>query len=43
MLARWLLLLGMVDQRRNYVYEDIYKELEAIAMNDEYLQDAFSS
>lgn len=42
-LARWLLLLGMVDQRRNYVYEDIYKELEAIAMNDEYLQDAFSS
>lgn len=24
-------------------YEDIYKELEAIAMNDEYLQDAFTS
>ena len=42
-LARWLLLLGMVDQRNQTYYEEIYKELEAIAMKDEYLQDAFAS
>ena len=42
-LARWLLLLGMVDHRKGRVYEEIYKELEAIAMEDEHLQDAFTS
>lgn len=42
-LARWLLLLGIVDKRNQHVYEDIYKELEAIAMKDEHLQDAFTS
>ncbi|MEN1967341.1 Rpn family recombination-promoting nuclease/putative transposase [Lentibacillus sp. N15] len=41
MLARWLLMLGMVDQRNSKVYDDIYHELEAIAMNDEMLRDAF--
>lgn len=42
-LARWLLLLGIVDHRKGHVYEDIYKELEEIAMGDEHLMDAFSS
>lgn len=42
-LARWLLLLGIVDQRKEKVYEDIYKELEEIAMKDEHLQDAFDT
>lgn len=41
-LARWLLLLGMVDHRKQKVYEDIYRELEEIAMKDERLVDAFS-
>ncbi|WP_227002718.1 Rpn family recombination-promoting nuclease/putative transposase [Salicibibacter kimchii] len=40
-LARWLLLLGIVDHRKNKVYEDIYKELEEIAMEDENLRNAF--
>lgn len=40
-LARWLLLLGMVDQRKSKVYEDIFKELEAIAMEDKSLRRAF--
>lgn len=40
-LARWLLLLGIVDHRNGKVYEDIYKELEAIAMKDETLKQAF--
>lgn len=40
-LARWLLLLGIVDHRNGEVYEDIYKELEEIAMKDEKLKDAF--
>ncbi|MBM7649383.1 putative transposase/invertase (TIGR01784 family) [Bacillus ectoiniformans] len=40
-LARWLLLLGMVDHRNGEVYEDIYKELEEIAMKDEKLKNAF--
>src|SRR5699024_5339253 len=39
-LARWLLLLGMVDARNKKVYEEIYRELEEIAMNDETLRDA---
>lgn len=40
-LARWLLLLGMVDQRNKRFYEDIYKELEEIAMEDKTLRKAF--
>ncbi|WP_240377290.1 Rpn family recombination-promoting nuclease/putative transposase [Bacillus piscicola] len=40
-LARWMLLLGMVDHRNGQVYEDIYKELEVIAMKDETLKSAF--
>lgn len=40
-LARWLLMLGMVDHKNKKVYDDIYKELEAIAMNDETLYKAF--
>lgn len=42
-LARWLLLLSIVDQRKEKVYEDIYNELEEIAMKDEYLRDAFNN
>lgn len=40
-LARWLLLLGMVDHRNNQYYEDIYRELEVIAMDDKTLKKAF--
>lgn len=40
-LARWLLLIGMVDCRKEKVYEDIFKELEAIAMKDDILHKAF--
>lgn len=42
-LARWLLLIGMVDHRKEKVYEDIYKELEAIAMKDDTLRKAFEN
>lgn len=42
-LARWLLLLGVVDQRNGTVYDDILKELEEIAMKDESLHQAFQS
>lgn len=42
-LARWLLMLGMVDHRKSKVYEDIFKELEAIAMKDEVLREAFTN
>lgn len=42
-LARWLLLLGIVDHRNNQVYEDIYRELEEIAMKDETLKNAFQT
>lgn len=38
-LARWLLLLGMVDARKKTVYKVIYKELEELAMKDENLQE----
>ena len=41
-LARWLLLLGMVDARKSEVYNEIYKELEELAMKDENLLQAFS-
>jgi len=42
-LARWLLMLGMVDRRNETVYEDIYKELEGIAMKDDTLHTAFKN
>lgn len=42
-LVRWLLLLGMVDARKEKVYNDIYKELEELAMEDHRLLDAFSA
>ncbi|MEG0258291.1 MAG: Rpn family recombination-promoting nuclease/putative transposase [Lysinibacillus sp.] len=42
-LARWLLLLGMVDVRKVKVYNDIYKELEELAMKDENLLEAFNA
>ena len=42
-LARWLLMLGMVDRKHEQVYDDIYKELEVIAMNDETLRKAFEN
>ncbi|WP_342559240.1 PD-(D/E)XK nuclease family transposase [Metasolibacillus sp. FSL K6-0083] len=42
-LARWLLLLGVVNHRKEKeIYEDIYKELEVIAMRDEQLFDALT-
>ncbi|MBM7649796.1 putative transposase/invertase (TIGR01784 family) [Bacillus ectoiniformans] len=41
LLARWMLLLGIVDHRNGKVYEDIYHELEAIAMKDPTLKQAF--
>lgn len=42
-LARWLLLLGIVDHRKGEVYDDIFKELEEIAMKDETLRTAIQS
>lgn len=41
-LARWLLLLGMVDVRKDKVYLDIYRELEELAMKDDNLLEAFN-
>lgn len=41
-LARWLLLLGMVDARKKKVYDSIYCELEELAMKDEHLLQAFN-
>ncbi|MCJ7841554.1 Rpn family recombination-promoting nuclease/putative transposase [Lederbergia sp. NSJ-179] len=40
-LARWLLMLGMVDGRKGKIYDDIFKELEEIAMKDPILRRAF--
>lgn len=40
-LSRWLLLLGMVDARKEKVYEEIYRQLEELAMKDENLFEAF--
>ncbi|WP_052400613.1 Rpn family recombination-promoting nuclease/putative transposase [Oceanobacillus jeddahense] len=37
LLTRWLLLLGVVDKKRNYFYEDIFRELEEIAVGDKSL------
>lgn len=42
-LVRWLLLLGMVDARKQKVYDDIYEELEELAMKDERLIEAFNA
>src|SRR5690625_1402826 len=42
-LARWLLLLGMVDHRNDEIHDKIFKELEEIAMKDKVLKDAFKS
>lgn len=42
-LARWLLMLGMVDRRNGKVYDDIFKELEEISMKDESLRMAFEN
>ncbi|MCG5102258.1 Rpn family recombination-promoting nuclease/putative transposase [Oceanobacillus alkalisoli] len=42
-LARWLLMLGMIDRRNEQIYEDIFHELEEIAMKDESLKKAFGS
>ncbi|MDC3414481.1 Rpn family recombination-promoting nuclease/putative transposase [Aquibacillus sp. 3ASR75-11] len=42
-LARWLLMLGMVDHRNHKVYDDIYRELEEISMKDKSLRDAFEN
>ncbi|WP_185907853.1 Rpn family recombination-promoting nuclease/putative transposase [Psychrobacillus soli] len=42
-LIRWLLLLGMVDVRKTKVYNEIYQELEDLAMTDENLSKAFTA
>src|SRR5699024_4356873 len=36
-------LLGVVDSRNDRVYDDIYQELEVIAMKDESLRETFKS
>ncbi|CAM5474138.1 hypothetical protein LSPH24S_06829 [Lysinibacillus sphaericus] len=41
-LDRWLMLLGMVDGRKQKVYEEIYLELEELAMKDEELFNAMN-
>ncbi|WP_073200454.1 Rpn family recombination-promoting nuclease/putative transposase [Gracilibacillus kekensis] len=40
LLARWMLLLGIVDHRKGKVYEEIFHELEEIAMKDDTLKNA---
>ena len=35
-------MLGMVDRRNNKVYDDIFRELEEIAMKDDTLYNAFN-
>lgn len=42
-IVKWLLLLVMVDGRKQKVYEDIYKVLEELAMKDRYLREAFEA
>ena len=41
-LVRWLLLLGMVDAKKQRVYDEIYEELEELATKDENLVEAFN-
>ena len=36
-------MLGMVDHRSKHVYEDVFKELEGIAMKDDKLYSAFQN
>ena len=36
-------MLGLVDRSNSKVYEDIFKELEEIAMKDEVLREAFEN
>lgn len=43
LLVRWLLLLGVVDRKNDKIYEDILRELEEIAVNDETLKEAFQT
>ncbi|GLC87276.1 Rpn family recombination-promoting nuclease/putative transposase [Lysinibacillus piscis] len=43
LLVRWLLLLGMVDARKHKIYDEIYVELEELAMHDESLRQAFTA
>ncbi|WP_249872429.1 Rpn family recombination-promoting nuclease/putative transposase [Oceanobacillus saliphilus] len=42
-LARWLLMLGIVDHRQGKIYDDIYKELEEITLKDKTLRHAFEN
>ncbi len=42
-LDRWLLLLGMVDDSKKIVRQDIYNALEDIAMTDENIRKAFQA
>lgn len=42
-LVRWLLLIGMIDVRNKRVYNDIYKELEALATTDPRLANVFDA
>lgn len=42
-LVGWLLLLGMVDARKEKVYDQIYEELEELAVKDENIANAFSA
>ncbi|WP_156290572.1 Rpn family recombination-promoting nuclease/putative transposase [Oceanobacillus salinisoli] len=42
-LARWLLMLGMINHRNDEIYHDIYKELEEISMKDKSLRSAFQN
>ncbi len=42
-IVKWLLLLVMVDGRKQKVYEDIYKVLEELAMKDRNLREAFEA
>jgi len=37
------MLLGIVDARKHKVYDDIYQELEELAMKDESLRQAFDA
>lgn len=43
LLTRWLLLLGAVDKKRNQFNDDIYQELEEIAMSDKTLHEAMQN
>src|SRR5699024_12430184 len=42
-LVRRLLSLGMVDGSKQKVYDDNYKELDVLAMNDERIREAFET